>query len=145
MQMENGPRFGACDRCKRRSQSRRLSDFWLCAPLQIRPRSRSAFGSSKPDEKQWRRSHACLCAKRRSPSQRHSVTLCSDGIIAIKRKGHSRRSRNATNAVAISLVEDFPANFLTTWPRLMIEQTGRRWILCQLMSARQTPAAFAIL
>ena len=52
MQMENGPRSGECDRCKRRSQSRRPSDFWLCAALQVRPRSCSAFGSSKPDENQ---------------------------------------------------------------------------------------------
>jgi len=50
-----------------------------------------------------------------------------------------RFNGNSFNVTATSLVEDFPANFLTTWPRLMIEQTGRRWILCQLMSAIQTP------
>src|SRR6266576_2025626 len=61
------------------------------------------------------------------------------GMIAPKRNGRSRFNGNSFNATATSLVEDFPANFLTTWPRLMIEQTGRRWILCQLMSAIQTP------
>ena len=60
-------------------------------------------------------------------------------MIAIKRNGRSRFNGNSFNATATWLVEDFPANFLTTWPRLMIEQTGRRWILCQLISAIQTP------
>ena len=60
-------------------------------------------------------------------------------MIAIKRNGRSRFNGNSFNATATWLVEDFPTNFLTTWPRLMIEQTGRRWILCQLISAIQTP------
>src|SRR5205823_2542152 len=106
--------------------------------LHTRSRSRSALGSSKPDENQWRDFHACLRVVSRSRSQRHSVRLFSVGMIATKRNGRSRFNGNSFNATATSLVEDFPANFLTTWPRLVIEQTGRRWILCQLMSARQT-------
>ena len=143
MQTEKGPRFGECDRCKRRNQLRLPKDFCLCAASHTRPRSRSAFGSSKPDENQWRSSHACLCAKRRSRSQRHSVTLCSDGIIAIRRNGSSRRSGNAANPMAISSSEDFAANALTTWPRLAIERTGCWSILCQLTNARHTPASLA--
>jgi hypothetical protein len=67
------------------------------------------------------RFHACLRVVSRSRFQRHSVKLFSAGMIAIKRNGRSRCNGNSFNATAISLVEDFPANFLTTWPRLMIE------------------------
>ena len=45
-------------------------------------------------------SHACLRVDSRSRSQRHSVTLCSDGIIAIKRNGPAgvaQRSQSSGN------------------------------------------------
>ena len=143
MQMENGPRFGECDRCKCRNQLRFPTDLCRWAESHTRPRSSSALGSSKPDENQWWRSHALLRVERRSRFQRHSVTFFSDGIIAIRRNGRSRRSDSAANPVSISSAEDFAANALTTWPRLRIERAGSRSTVCQLMSARHTPASFA--
>src|SRR5438128_7597384 len=78
-----------------------------------------------------------------SEFQRHSVTIFSDGTTPINRKEHSLHSGSFFSPFAISLTEDFPANSLTTSPRLMTSCFGSRATRCQLINARQTPASFA--
>ena len=142
MQMENGPRSGACDRCRRRSDARLSRDFSSRAASQMQERSNSAVASSKPEENQCFRSHSCLQAVRSSRSQRHSVMTRSEGTIVMSRNGRRLRSVIPIIASAMASEEVAPAKFTVTCPRLAISSVGLRLIRCQLIRARHMPASF---
>jgi len=123
MQMENVPRSGEVRSVQASQPMEEALGFLFCAALANSAPFTFSLRLIQARRKPMAPFPMRACERRGDPrSQRHSVTLCSDGIIAIKRMaaaGVVARSQSA----AISSSEDFAANALTTCPRLAIERT----------------------
>src|SRR5262245_36169857 len=114
----------------------------MLADAQILVRSTSARFSSKPEENQCCRRQSQSRRVSRCRFQRHSVTLMSRRETTINRNGRRLgRGKRFKKAATLSAV-DCLANSCTTNPRPSASFFGLRLILCQLISARQTPASF---